>query len=151
TQGAYEGIGVEIMPLPDGSMRVIAPMDESPAQRAGIRAGDVIVAVDGVDLTPASHEGRGPLRGPPGTEVTVTVLREGEPAPLELRVAREVIRTPSVRGDVRGKGFGYVRIASFQADTAADFAATLDRLNTEAGGAGLRGLLVDLRSNPGGL
>ena len=151
TTGAYEGIGVEVMQLPDGSMRVISPMDGSPAQRAGIRSGDVITAVDGQALTPASHEGRGPLRGPPGTEVGVTVLREGEAEPLELRVAREVIRTASVRGSIREAGFGLVRIASFQADTATDFAATVDRLNGEAGGDGLRGLLLDLRSNPGGL
>ena len=151
TTGAYEGIGVEVMQLPDGSMRVISPMDGSPAQRAGIRSGDVITAVDGQALTPASHEGRGPLRGPPGTEVGVTILREGEAEPLELRVAREIIRTASVRGSIREPGFGLVRIASFQADTATDFAATLDRLNGEAGGTGLRGLLLDLRSNPGGL
>ena len=151
TTGAYEGIGVEVMQLPDGRMRVISPMDGSPAQRAGIRSGDVIVAVDGEELTPASHEGSGPLRGPPGTEVGVTIVREGEAAPLELRVARAVIRTPSVRGSMREPGFGYIRIAGFQADTASDFADTLDGLQASAGVDGLRGLLVDLRSNPGGL
>ena len=151
TAGAYEGIGVEVMQLPDGSMRVIAPMDGSPAERAGIRSGDVIIAVEGKALTPESHEGRGPLRGPPGSEVGITVVREGEAKPLELRVARAVIRTPSVRGSIREPGLGYVRIAGFQADTASDFADTLDRLEREAGGTGLRGLLLDLRSNPGGL
>src|SRR5690606_17547766 len=149
--GAYEGIGVEVMQLPDGRMRVVSPMDGSPAQRAGILAGDLIIAVDGKPLTPESHEGRGPLRGPPGTRVTVTVLREGAAEPLELSVARDVIRTPSVRGSIREPGFGYVRIAGFQADTAADFASTVDGLHAEAGAGGLRGLLVDLRSNPGGL
>ena len=151
TTGAYEGIGVEVMPLPDGSMRVIAPMDGGPAQRAGIRAGDVSVAVDGQALTPESHEGRGPLRGPPGTEVGVTVMREGAAEPLELRMAREIIRTPSVRASIREPGLGYLRLAVFQADSAADFANELDRLHREAGGEGLRGLLIDLRSNPGGL
>lgn len=151
TAGAYEGIGVEVMQLPDGSMRVVAPMDGSPAERAGIRSGDVITAVDGKALTPESHEGRGPLRGPPGTEVGITIVREGEAEPLELRLARSVIRTPSVRGNLREPGLGYVRIAGFQADTASDFAATVDRLEREAGAAGLRGLLIDLRSNPGGL
>ena len=151
TTGAYEGIGVEVMQLPDGRIRVVAPMDDSPAQRAGILAGDVITAVDGVPLTPESHAGSGPLRGPPGTEVDVTVVREGEAGPLELRVARAVIRTPSVRGDIREPGFGYVRIAGFQVDTASDFATTLDALTGEAGAGGLRGLLLDLRSNPGGL
>ncbi|MGY1459350.1 MULTISPECIES: S41 family peptidase [unclassified Luteimonas] len=149
--GAYEGIGVEVMQLPDGRMRVVAAMDDSPAQRAGIRSGDLIIAVDGEALSLESHEGSGPLRGPPGTEVGVTIVREGEAEPLELRVARAVIRTPSVRGSIREPGFGYIRIAGFQVDTASDFGETVDRLNGEAGGAGLRGLLVDLRSNPGGL
>ena len=151
TSGAYEGIGVEVMQLPDGRMRVIAPMDGSPAQRAGIRAGDVITAVEGEALTPESHEGRGPLRGPPGTEVGVTVVREGEAEPLELRVERGIIRMPSVRGSIREPGFGYLRLSVFQADTATDFATQLDSLHAEAGGDGLRGLLIDLRSNPGGL
>ena len=151
TSGAYEGIGVEVMPLPDGSMRVVAPMDGTPAQRAGIRSGDVITAVDGTPLTPASHDERGPLRGPPGTEVSITVMREGEPGPLDIKLVRETIRTASVRGSVREHGLGYVRVAVFQADTAADFATTLDRLHAEAGASGLRGLVIDLRSNPGGL
>jgi len=132
-------------------MRVVAPMDGSPAERAGIRSGDVITAVDGKPLTPESHEGNGPLRGPPGTEVGVTVVREGEAGPLELRVARAVIRTTSVRGSIREPGFGYLRIAGFQVDTASDFADALDGLKAEAGAGGLRGLLIDLRSNPGGL
>ncbi|MBJ7575303.1 S41 family peptidase [Luteimonas sp. MC1828] len=151
TSGAYEGIGVEVMQLPDGSMRVVAPMDGTPAQRAGIRSGDVITAVDGVPLTPASHDRRGPLRGPPGTEVSITLLREGQAEPLELKLRRETIRTASVRGSIREPGLGYVRVSVFQADTAASFADTLDRLHAESGTQGLRGLVIDLRSNPGGL
>ncbi|MBB6598191.1 S41 family peptidase [Luteimonas sp. MC1825] len=151
TTGAYEGIGVEVMQLPDGSMRVVAPMDDTPAQRAGIRSGDVITAVDGVPLTPSSHDQRGPLRGPPGTEVGITLLREGEAEPLEITLRRETIRTASVRGSIREPGLGYLRVAVFQADTAASFADTLDRLHAEAGTQGLRGLVIDLRSNPGGL
>src|SRR5690606_5659728 len=93
--GAYDGIGVEVMELPDGRIRVISPIDGTPAQKAGIRAGDTIIAVDGRALTPADHEGRGPLRGPPGTSVVLTVQREGEPAPLEITVQRETIRIAS--------------------------------------------------------
>src|SRR5690606_21340321 len=77
TTGAYDGIGVEVLQLPDGKVKVIAPIDDTPAAKAGIRSGDTIVAVDGKPLTPADAEGDGPLRGPPGTRAVLTVLREG--------------------------------------------------------------------------
>ncbi len=150
TAGAYDGIGVEVMYLPDGSMRVIAPIDGTPAQTAGVRAGDVIVSVDGRTLSPADHEGPGPLRGAPGTAVTLGVLRDGERAPLEIRVERETIRVVSVRGRMLEPGYGYVRVSQFQMDTAAEFNRVVDELKAGNGGR-LRGLVIDLRSNPGGL
>lgn len=150
TAGAYDGIGVEVMYLPDGSMRVIAPIDGTPAQTAGVRAGDVIVSVDGRTLSPSDHEGPGPLRGAPGTAVTLGVLRDGERAPLEIRVERETIRVVSVRGRMLEPGYGYVRLSQFQMDTAAEFNRVVDELKAGSGGR-LRGLVIDLRSNPGGL
>ena len=148
TTGAYSGIGVEVIQLPEGGLRVVAPIDGTPAARAGLRSGDAIVAVDGVPLTPASHEGHGPLRGTPGTSVTLTVMREGEPAPLEIPVERETIRVVSVRSRMLEPGYGYIRVSAFQVDTAAEFQRQLKAL--QADGA-LRGLVLDLRSNPGGL
>lgn len=150
TTGAYDGIGVEVMQLPDGKVRVIAPIDGTPAEKAGIRAGDTITAVDGKPLTPADAEGDGPLRGPPGSSSVLTVLREGAPLPLEITVQRETIRVTSVRGRMLEPGYGYIRIAAFQVDTADDFTRVLERLHGEAGGR-LKGLVIDLRSNPGGL
>ncbi|WP_024891874.1 S41 family peptidase [Luteimonas huabeiensis] len=150
TTGAYSGIGVEIVPLPDGSMRVIAPIDDTPAARAGLRSGDVIVAIDGAPLTPASHEGQGPLRGEPGTTVTLTVMREGEAEPLEVPIQRETIRVVSVRSRMLEPGYGYVRVSAFQVETAAEFRSQVEALKAQAGGR-LRGLVLDLRSNPGGL
>ncbi|MGO3127136.1 MAG: S41 family peptidase [Luteimonas sp.] len=150
TEGAYDGIGVEVMYLGDGSMRVIAPIDGTPAEKAGIRAGDVIVSVDGRTLTPADNDGPGPLRGAPGTSVTLGVLRDGETAPLEIRVDRETIRVVSVRGRMLEPGYGYIRLSQFQVDTAADFSRIVGELKQQSGGT-LRGLLIDLRSNPGGL
>ncbi|WP_394005307.1 S41 family peptidase [Luteimonas sp. WGS1318] len=150
TAGAYDGIGVEVMYLPDGSMRVIAPIDGTPAETAGIRAGDVIVSVDGRSLSPSDHEGPGPLRGAPGTAVTLGVLRDGERAPLDIRVQRETIRVVSVRGRMLEPGYGYVRLSQFQMDTAAEFNRVVDELKAGSGGR-LRGLVIDLRSNPGGL
>lgn len=150
TTGAYDGIGVEVLQLPDGKVRVIAPIDDTPAAKAGIRSGDTIVAVDGKPLTPADAEGHGPLRGAPGTRAVLTVLREGEAEPLEITVNRETIRVASVRGRMLDPGYGYVRISQFQVETGEDFTRTVERLKGEAGGR-LKGLVIDLRSNPGGL
>ncbi len=150
TNGAYDGIGVEVQQLPDGRVRIIAPIDDTPAARAGIKAGDTIVAVDGKPLTPASAEGQGPLRGEPGSTVKLTLLREGAPKPIDVSVKRETIRIASVRGRMLEPGYAYIRVSAFQADTAADFEKTLAQLQAGAGGK-LRGLVLDLRSNPGGL
>lgn len=147
--GAYGGVGVEIVPLPEGGMRVVAPLDETPAARAGLRAGDVIIAIDGKPVL-AGDDSRNPLRGEPGSKVRVSVRREGEAAPLELEMVRETIRITSVRSRMLEPGFGYVRLSQFQADTAADFEKAVAALKQQAGGR-LRGLLLDLRSNPGGL
>ncbi|WP_345294553.1 S41 family peptidase [Luteimonas vadosa] len=150
TTGAYDGIGVEVMQLPDGKLRVIAPIDDTPADKAGIKAGDTIVAVDGKPLVPSDNDGPGPLRGKPGTAVRLTILRDGADKPLDIEVQRQTIRVASVRGRMLEPGYGYVRIAAFQVDSAADFQRVLARLQREAGGK-LQGLVLDLRSNPGGL
>ncbi|TWI05356.1 carboxyl-terminal processing protease [Lysobacter ruishenii] len=149
-QGRYDGIGVEILRQPDGTLRVIAPIDDTPAMKAGIKAGDLIVAVDGKPLRAEDGEESEPLRGPPGSKVLLTVVREGTAKPLEISVQRETIRVASVKGRMLEPGYGYLRIASFQADTAADFERQLGVLKEQAGGR-LRGLVIDLRSNPGGL
>ena len=148
TSGAYGGIGVEVQPQPDGTIVVIAPIDGTPAARAGLKSGDVIVAVDGKPLQPG-EDGRGPLRGEPGSEVVVTIAREGRAEPFDVTVTRQTIRIASVRGRMLEPGYGYLRVAAFQADTAADFERELAALQKQSGG--LRGLVLDLRSNPGGL
>lgn len=149
--GAYDGIGVEVQQQPDGSILVIAPIDDTPAARAGIKPGDVIVAVDGKPLTPEQADSN-PLRGEPGSRTVLTVQREGAKKPLEIAVQRDTIRVSSVRSRMLEPGYAYLRISAFQADTANDFESHVDKLQAQAGGAvGLRGLVLDLRSNPGGL
>jgi carboxyl-terminal processing protease len=148
TRGAYDGVGVELMELPDRSFKVIAPIDGTPAARAGIKPNDIIVAIDGKRLGAGSDSGSSPLRGEPGSTVVVTIVREGVAEPFDVSLVRETIRVASVRSRMLEPGYGYVRIASFQADTAADFQRALDTL--QAGGA-LRGVVIDLRSNPGGV
>ncbi len=150
SRGAYDGVGVELLRQPDGSLRVIAPIDDTPAARAGIKAGDVITAIDGKPFKPDEGDNSGPLRGPAGSKITLTVVREGKDKPFDVTLTRETIRVASVKSRMLEPGYGYMRISAFQADTAADFETQLDKLKAQAGGK-LRGLVIDLRSNPGGL
>jgi carboxyl-terminal processing protease len=149
TSGAYAGIGVEVQPQPDGTIKVVTPIDDTPAARAGIKSGDIITAVDGKPVANGSDDDN-PLRGAPGTKVRLTMVRLGVAKPFDVTVMRETIRVASVRSRMPEPGLGYIRVAAFQADTAADFEEALDRLQAQAGGK-LRGLVLDLRSNPGGL
>lgn len=144
--GAYEGIGVELQQEPDNTLRVVAPIDGTPAARAGIKSGDVIIAIDGNPIS--AKDGMEPLRGAPGSKITLTIVRESVAKPFDVGLVRDTIRLASVRSRLLEPGYGYVRIAAFQTDTAADFQKQLEQL--QAKGA-LRGLVLDLRSNPGGL
>lgn len=143
--GAYGGIGVELLHQADNTLLVVAPIDDTPAARAGLRSGDVIVAIDG---KPLGEEGMDSLRGEPGSSLSLTLIREGVDEPVEVALKREIIRITSVRSRLLEPGYGYVRISTFQADTGADFQKHIGEL--QAKGA-LKGLVLDLRSNPGGL
>ena len=148
TRGAYDGVGLELEQLPDGPVRVVAPLDGGPAERAGLRSGDRIIAIDGKLLEAGQGDASAPLRGKAGTKVVLKVIRKGVAKPFDVTLVRDTIRTTSVRSRMLEPGFGYIRIASFQASTAADFTKQLDVLQKDAP---LRGLVLDLRSNPGGL
>ena len=151
TSGAYEGIGVEVMQLPDRSLRVVAPIDDTPAARAGIKAGDVIVAIDGKPIDADNADSASiSLRGPPGSTVRLGVVRAGANAAVVIPVKREVIHIRSVRARLLEPGYGYVRLSDFQEDTATDMTAHIADLVRQNHGA-LRGIVLDLRSNPGGL
>ena len=144
--GSYDGVGVELLQQPDNTLRVIAPIDGTPAAKAGIRSGDVIIAIDGKPI--GNEDGMEPLRGEPGSKLTLTIAREGKPKPFDVTLTRETIRIASVHSRMLEPGYGYVRINSFQADTGADFQRNVATL--QANGK-LKGLVLDLRSNPGGL
>jgi len=150
TTGEYGGLGLEVLML-DGALRVIAPIDDTPASRAGVKSGDVILRIDGQPVTVengnASVE---QLRGKPGTPVALSIAREGQSTPLELTLAREVIRISSVRTRMLEPGFAYVRIAQFQQETGAELREQLRRTRAKTEGR-LHGVVLDLRSNPGGL
>ena len=149
TTGNYGGLGLEVG-LEDGFVKVIAPMDDTPAEKAGIESGDLIMQLDekpvrGMSLPEAIDS----MRGEPGSEIKLMILRQGEPAPNEVTLIREVIKVPSVRQRFLEDGYGYVRIAQFQSGTGGEVAKAVDELIEEEGD--LRGLVIDLRNNPGGI
>ena len=150
TTGKFGGIGVEVG-LVEGWFTVIAPIDGTPAERAGMRAADVIIEVDGVSLKGRRlGEAVADLRGAPGTPVQLRVRREGAAAPLVFDLVRETIRVVSVRSRLIEPGYGYLRISQFQRATPEHVRQALGQLEEETGAA-LDGLVIDLRNNPGGV
>jgi len=149
TSGEFGGIGIELG-LTDGYFTVIAPMDGTPAARAGLRAGDRIIAVDGDSLQGEKLiDVVQRLRGEPGTEVALEIRRDAERT--TVTVERAVIALASVDARLLEPGFGYVRISQFQAGTAAAFEEALAGLERSSGEDGLHGVILDLRDNPGGV
>ena len=147
TTGEYSGVGLTIS-AEGGVVKVISPMDDSPAARAGVKAGDVISAIDGQNasgLTVSQVSDR--LRGAMGTSVKVTFLRDGED-PLETTLVREVIKVESVTGRLEGD-FGYLRISTFNENTGRELAAAIQKIRTEK--PDVKGFVLDLRNNGGGL
>ena len=150
TSGEFGGLGIEIAAR-DEALVVVAPIDDTPAARAGLRTGDVILAIDdqetrGMGVASAVRK----LRGPPGTRVTLKVLREGFAGPRDLVLLRDRVRVASVESRLSPDGIGLVRIKSFQERTDAHLARALEELRRQRGGP-LAGLVLDLRNNPGGL
>lgn len=150
TTGNYSGVGLDVS-LEDGRVTVVSPLDGAPAARAGIMPGDVVVAVDDVEVTQDNAETTvNRMRGRPGTDVRLAVEREGTPGTLEFELTRADIRVQTVRAEYLGDGYAYVRLTTFSDDTAQDLDRAARRLRREAGGR-LRGLVLDLRNNPGGV
>ncbi|MGA1188765.1 MAG: S41 family peptidase [Pseudomonadales bacterium] len=148
TTGNYGGLGIEIG-RQDGVIKVVTPMDDTPASRAGILPGDLIIELDGQTVRSLGvNQAVDVMRGEPGSEVTLTVLREGESQPIEVTLVREVINVSSVRSRLLEPGFGYLRIAQFQADTGAEAGDAIAKMNDLTP---LKGLVLDLRNNPGGV
>ncbi|WP_298125698.1 S41 family peptidase [Brevundimonas sp.] len=147
TEGQYSGVGLTIS-AEAGLVKVISPMDNSPAGRAGVQPGDVISVIDGASAAGLSvSEVSDKLRGAPGTSVAVTFLRDGED-PLEVILTREVIKIESVTGRVEGE-FGIIRISTFNENTVRELNETVAEL--KAANPDIRGYVVDLRNNGGGL
>jgi len=149
TSGEFGGLGIEVG-MEGSFIKVISPIDDTPAYRAGIQAGDLIIKLDdqlvqGMTLTEAIEL----MRGPKGSKLTLTIVRQNTEGPFEVEITRDIIQVMSVRHRTLEPGFGYVRIAQFQENTGADFREALAELQKES--ETLKGLVLDLRNNPGGL
>jgi carboxyl-terminal processing protease len=150
TRGRFEGLGIEIT-MKDGILTVVSPIEDTPAYKAGILAGDQILKIDGEstkNFTLMDSVKR--LRGPRGTKVTITIMREGITKPKDYTLVRDVIPIRSVRHELLEKHYGYIRISQFQEKTDSDFEKAMKTLEEESKGT-MRGLILDLRNNPGGL
>ena len=150
TSGEFGGLGIEVG-MEDGFVKVISPIDDTPADRAGVEAGDLVIRlndtpVKGMALSDAVKI----MRGKPGTDIVLTIVREGEDKPLKITITRDVIRVTSVKSRMLEPGYGYVRISQFQSRTGDSLREALAKLEDAADGS-LNGLVLDLRNNPGGV
>lgn len=150
TEGQFGGLGIEVT-MENGFVKVVSPIEDTPAARAGLQPGDLIVrlddqAVKGMSLSDAVKL----MRGKPGSDITLTVVREGENQPLKITVTRAVIKIRSVKSRLLEPGYGYIRITQFQANTTKNMKTSLSKLEKENGGK-LKGVVLDLRNNPGGV
>lgn len=149
TTGQYSGLGIEVL-QGDGELRIVAPIDDTPASRAGIKPGDLIVKVDGVPVDPQNiDEAYKKLRGPPGSKIVLTILHEKSDKPIDMPLVRERIAVTSVKVRELAPGYAYIRVSQFQEDTATDLERKLGDLIKKNGTQ--KGAVLDLRSNPGGL
>src|SRR5512139_3149195 len=150
TQGEFGGLGIEVG-MEDGLVKVISPIEDTPAFHAGIKSGELIIKLDdtlvkGMTLNDAVKR----MRGKPGSKILLTVVRKSEPQPLQITVVRDVIKVQSVKSKMVEPGYAFVRITQFQEHTGENLATALENLNKQSNGK-LKGLVLDLRNDPGGL
>ena len=156
TQGEFGGLGIEVG-MEDGLVKVVAPIEDTPAWKAGVKTGDLIFKIDdtlvkGLSLNDAVKK----MRGKPKTTIRLSIIRKGETKPIELSIMRDKIKVQSVKSKLLETGYGYLRVTQFQEETTADVVKTLEKLvkldkDAKGEGEGLKGLVLDLRNDPGGL
>jgi carboxyl-terminal processing protease len=149
TKGEFGGVGIEVT-AEDGLIKVISPIDDTPAAKAGMKTGDFIAAIDGTSIQGLPlNDAIDKMRGAPGSKVTLTVLRQGQKKPFDVSMARAIIRVDSVKfhreGDV-----GYIRITAFNEQTGSGLSRAIRELKKQIG-PGIKGYVLDMRNNPGGL
>lgn len=150
TSGEFAGLGIEVT-SEFNVLKVVTPIDDTPAAKAGIKAGDYIVALDGKLVSEMSlNEAVDKMRGKKGTPITLTVIRKGEKNPLTFKMTRDIIHIASIKSKLMDGNFGYIRISQFQEPTTELMISAIESLKKQAKG-NLKGLILDLRNNPGGL
>lgn len=150
TAGEFGGLGIEVG-MENGFVKVIAPLDDTPAHRAGIKAGDLIIKLDDQSIKGmALHEAVNLMRGEPGQSITLTIIREQDEQPLTFTLIRETIKIKSVRSEILEPGFAYLRISRFQARTVENLYKAVRGIRMDSEEA-LKGVVLDLRNNPGGI
>lgn len=150
TRGAFAGLGIEIS-MQDDFIKIITPLDDGPAQKAGIKAGDIIIRIDGEPVKGMKAlQAIRKMRGTKGTPVILTVLRKYNAKPLQITVIRDDIKVQSVKSRLLESGYGYLRISNFQTSTNKDAESAVEKMRENSKGK-LKGLILDLRNNPGGL
>ncbi|HEY6544574.1 MAG TPA: S41 family peptidase, partial [Dokdonella sp.] len=150
TSGSYHGLGIEVLQV-DGTLRVVSPIDGTPAERAGVKAGDTILRIDGKPVQSDDLDGAiDKLRGPLGSSITLNILHERQSVPVDITLKRDVIRVASAGGRLLEPGYAYLRVSQFQDETGSQLRRRIERLAADNKGP-LRGAVLDLRSNPGGL
>ncbi|WKT60325.1 S41 family peptidase [Microbulbifer thermotolerans] len=148
TTGEFAGLGIEVG-IENDYITVVTPMDDTPAARAGLKAGDVILRLSGKSMKGVSlEEAVERMRGPKGSTVTLTIARKGYKEPIDITLKRDTVRVRSVRSRLLDEGYGYLRISQFQLDTGDDVAEAIVKLQKKGE---LKGLILDLRNNPGGV
>lgn len=150
TTGRFGGLGIEIS-QEERYIKVISPIDDTPAMRAGIIAGDMIIKVDDKDLKDVPiNDAVKLMRGEPGTSVEITILRKNENKPIVLEIQREIIISKGIKTKIFDKNIGYIRLSNFQSNSTSDLQTAFYKLNKQSNN-NLQGLIVDLRNNPGGV
>lgn len=151
TTGQFGGLGIQVGMDEDGFVKVISPIDDTPAYRAGIEAGDLIIKLDSKPVKGMSLDDAVKLmRGEPGSDIVLTVVRVGKGKPFEVTITRDIIKVTSVKNRILEPNFGYVRISSFQSKTGAQLLDAIKKM-TKKNEKPLKGLILDLRNNPGGV
>ena len=151
TRGEFGGLGIEVT-MEDGLIKVVAPIDETPAAKAGIMANDIITQLDGEQVQGLTlNQAVEKMRGPVNTKIKLTIMRKGQDKPLEISLTREVIRVRSVRAQVEGNDVGYIRMTQFTEQTTDGLKKAFADITAKVSNDKLKGYILDLRNNPGGL
>ncbi len=150
TSGEFGGLGIEVG-MEDGFVKVISPIDDTPAERAGVEAGDLVIRLDDTPVKGLTlKEAVDIMRGKPGTRILLTIVREGGNKPLKIEITRDIIKVASVKEKLLNKHFAYIRISQFQSNTGDNVLESIEKLKKESNNS-IHGLILDLRNNPGGV